>query len=460
VTRFITGIIVALGLLTVAAGPTAARMTGGTATASYIVVLSSAPDAVPLVAADHAQKLGLTVRFVYRSALVGYAADVPDRAVEALRADPRVVAVVPDRDTYAAGQEQQLPGGQGKDIPLGIDRVDADLSPTADIDGVDAPRVDVDVAVLDTGIDVDHPDLNVAGGKDCQGGRDFSDPNGHGTHISGVVGALDDGVGVVGVAPGVRLWAVRVLDEDRKAGTKEVLCGIDWVTATRLDDDPRNDIEVVNFSLNTPGRDDGHCGAVNNSLLHRAICRSVGAGVTYVVSAGNESKNAARFVPAAYDEVITVSALADSDGRPGSVGGAPACQDDVDDTLADFSNTGRDVDLIAPGVCVLSTEPVAGPILPVPDTDLPSSDLPSTELVRIDGPGLPAREIPKGYGLRSGTSFSAPHVTGAAALYLSRHPGAPPAQVRSVLMTQGNGGWDAHEDTDRIKEPVVDARAL
>jgi subtilisin len=80
----------------------------------------------------------------------------------------------------------------------------------------------------------------------------------------------------------------------------------------------------------------------------------VAAGVTYTVAAGNSADDAANHVPVAYDEVITVSALADFDGQPGGLG-APTCRADEDDTLADFSNFGADVDLIAPGVCIFST---------------------------------------------------------------------------------------------------------
>jgi subtilisin family serine protease len=312
-------------------------------------------------------------------------------------------------------------------MPPGIDRIDADLSVTAGIDDADRPRINADVAVMDTGIDKDHPDLNLAGGFNCAKGRGFDDHLGHGTHIAGIVGALDDGQGVVGVAPGVRLWAVRVLDDDGRGTTKELLCGVDWVTSTRLDSDPDNDIDVANLSLGGEGGDDGQCGQVDGDLLHQAICRSVAAGVTYVVAAGNDGADAARYTPAAYDEVITVSALADSDGRPGGLGGPPACRDDADDTLANFSNHGSDIDLIAPGVCVLSTVPVDGKVA----------------------------NTQRGYGVLTGTSFAAPHVAGAAALWLAGHPGAAPAQVRQALVAAGNADWDATEDSDGVKEPLL-----
>jgi subtilisin len=390
--------------------------------APYVVSLRPGAGDPARVAAEQAQSFGFTVQDVYQSALSGYAADLTPEHLAALRADPRVASVEADRQVFASGQI----------TPEGIDRVQADISTTAAIDQVDKPRFDVNVAVLDTGIDSGHPDLNVVGGVDCARGKGFADRFGHGTHIAGIIGALDDGVGVVGVAPGARLWAVRVLDEQGQGTLRDLLCGVDWVTSTRTDADPSNDIEVANLSLGGTGGDDGRCGHTDNDFLHQAICRSVAAGVTYVVAAGNGSEDAAGYSPASYDEVITVSALADADGRPGGLGGSPACRADEDDTLANFSNYGPDVDLIAPGVCILSTVPKQ-----------------SVALGRT-----------KGYGVLSGTSFAAPHVTGAAVLYLAQNPGASPATVRQALIAAGSSNWDNSDDPDGIKEPLVDVEAF
>jgi subtilisin family serine protease len=295
--------------------------------------------------------------------------------------------------------------------PTGIDRVNADLSPTAAIDGVDA-RVDVDVAVIDTGIDLTHPDLNVhtAGARNCSTGRSANDGNGHGTHVAGTIGALDNGIGVVGVAPGARVWPVRVLNNAGSGRWSDVICGIDYVTAHA------SEIEVANMSLGGPGSD-SQCGT-NQDAVHEAICASVAAGVTYVVSAGNSDQNAAGFVPAAYDEVITVSALADFNGQPGG-GAAPTCRTDVDDTIADFSNWGPDIDLIAPGVCILSTWKRGG------------------------------------YGTISGTSMASPHVAGGAALYAANHSGALPSEVKSALQNAGSFDWNTSGDPDGIQERLL-----
>src|SRR5204862_6180930 len=154
----------------------------------------------------------------------------------------------------------------------------------------------------------------------------------------GIIGALDNNIGVVGVAPGARMYGVKVLDDDANGTTRELLCGIEWVTATRTDNDPHNDIDIANLSLGGVGTDDGHCGKSDNDILHQAVCKSVAEGVTYVVAAGNDHEDASKLIPAAYDEVITVSAIADSDGKPVGNGGSPSCLADEDDTLANLTN--------------------------------------------------------------------------------------------------------------------------
>lgn len=363
------------------------------ASSGYIVMLQDGLDA-QAVAAEQAQTTGATVGHIYQSSIRGYSARMSATAAARLAKDPRVLLVQADGVVSIDAQT----------LPTGIDRADADLSPTAAINGVDT-RVDVDVAVIDTGIDFTHPDLNVftAGAKNCSSGNSAKDGNGHGSHVSGTIGALDNGIGVVGMAPGARLWPVRVLNNAGSGSFADVICGIDYVTAHA------SEIEVASMSLGGTGSD-SVCGS-NQDAMHEAICRSVAAGVTYAVAAGNESDNAANHVPAAYDEVITVSALADFNGQPGG-GAAATCRADVDDTFADFSNFGADVDLIAPGVCILSTW--------------------------------------KGgtYNTISGTSMATPHVSGAAALYKATHAGVTPAQVKTALQTAATLNWSTATDPD------------
>jgi hypothetical protein len=379
----------------------------------WIVVLR--PGASPDGARLRASELGVAADRTFRSAVHGYAARLSPGQVAALREDPTVEAVVPDAVVTMEAQS----------TPRGVRRVFATPSAIARIDGSDE-RVDADVAIVDTGVDPSHPDLNVVGGVNCTSSNPaaWHDGNGHGTHVAGIVGAIDNGTGVVGVAPGARLWAVRILNANGVGLLSWYVCGLDWITAQRDPSDPtRPLIEAANMSVAKPGSDDHDCGLTNSDVLHRAICRLVASGVTVVAAAGNNSFSASRLIPASYNEVITVSALADTDGRPGGVGGN-ACYSwgsyDRDDTFANFSNYGRDVDLIAPGKCIWSTVPG------------------------------------NGYAFLSGTSMATPHVTGAVALYKSSRPLATPAQVRAALIAAGNFGWKLGTDPDAYHEPLLD----
>ncbi len=399
-------------------GSVTVRTPGLDASDRWIVVLrdgTASPTTTLNAASARAGALGIRQDHVFKGTFRGYSARLTNAQIALLRADTRVEEVVPDDILSLTGQT----------TPTGVSRVYGPLNPIAQIDGHDT-RVDADVAIVDTGIDPHHVDLNVAGGYSCSTSSTtaWSDPNGHGTHVAGIVGALDNGIGVVGVAPGVRLWAVRILDTQGNGLLSWYVCGLDWIAAQKDPSDPtRPMFEAVNMSVAKPGHDDGNCGYTNSDVMHRAVCRVVNAGITVVAAAGNNSGSAAGWVPAAYNEVITVSALADTDGKPGGLGGH-ACYSwnsyDQDDTFADFSNHGSDVDIIAPGKCILST--------------------------------LPGNQ----YGVKSGTSMAAPLVTGAAALYKSSRPNATPAQVKQALISMGSYNWKTWTDPDKWHEPLLD----
>ncbi len=382
----------------------------------WIVVLKPGTD-VSAAVDRQGKRIGFATDRTYRNALRGYAATLDGAQVTALSHDASVVMIVADEKIEAEAQA----------MPTGISRIGANRSPVAKIDGVDE-RVDADVAIVDTGI-TQVADLNVAGGFNCSTSdrAAWRDVHGHGTHVAGTVGAIDNGSGVVGVAPGVRLWAVKILDDSGEGLLSWYVCGLDWIAAQRDPVDPTRPLfEAVNMSVAKWGKDDLHCGAWNKDVLHAAICRLVGSGVTVVAAAGNDSSSAAARVPAAYNEVITVSALADTDGKPGALGG-PRCFSwgtyDNDDSFADFSNSGSDVDLIAPGKCIWST-------------------------------------IPGGYAYMSGTSMAAPHVTGAAALLKASRPQLTPAEVREALIYLGNFGWKTWTDPDHNPDKLLDASRI
>ena len=366
----------------------------------YIVVLRDGVDS-GRVAGAHARTANAEVLHVYGQALHGYAARLSATGLAAVRSDPRVLFVSQDRTVRAAVQT----------TPTGINRIEADAS--SQVSGNGTGAAPVNVAVIDTGIDKDHPDLNVVGGKNCTTGRTYDDGNGHGTHVAGTIGAKDDTQGAVGVVPGARLWAVRVLNNAGSGSWSSVACGIDWVTSTRADTSTTNDVLVANMSLGGSGADDRNCGNTNNDALHRAICRSVAAGVTYVVAAGNSAADLKGFVPAAYNEVLSTTAVADFDGVPGGRG-APTCRADEDDMFANFSNYATLAEdqahtIGAPGVCILSTWKGGG------------------------------------YDTISGTSMASPHMAGVAALCIwvgscsATDPAANIQKLRSDASSYNSG---------------------
>jgi subtilisin len=378
--------------------PTTADSSGGAADGNvipgqYIVVLNEGVDDPKGVARGHARRYDADLLYTYDDALNGYAAAIPGGKLDDVRQDPRVSFVSADRRVHATADQ----------LPTGVNRIEGDAANTPDPDN--NRIVNVGVAILDTGIDLDHPDLNVAQGVNCSSGSSYDDGHGHGTHVAGTVGAEDDGAGVVGMAPGATLYPVRVLNDRGSGSWSAIICGINWVTNNAAS----KGIEVANMSLGGSGSDDGNCGKTNNDALHRAICNSVASGVTYVVAAGNSKKNFAGFVPAAYNEVLTVTAMADFNGRSGG-GAAATCRTDVDDTSANFSNFttvgSSDVShtIAAPGVCIRSTW-------------------------RGDTAGGDYRRL-------SGTSMASPHVAGTAALCIASgqcDTAMTPSQIISKL---------------------------
>lgn len=398
----------AITLVAGAAAAPAAAAPGDGPRSTFIVVLHDHVDS-HAAGRDMARRYNGELRFVYEHALRGFSIRVPESAAGGIARDRRVTSVERDQVVRTTAINPE--------VPTGVERVYADDNTKIGI-GTGA-KVDVDIAIIDTGLDSDHPDLNIAGGTNCSGGGPFKqscsdgtfeDSDGHGTHVGGTAAALDNGIGVVGMAPGARLWGVKVLSDSGSGYMSWITAGIDWVTKN-------GDIEVANMSLGC------EC---TSTAMNTAISNSVAAGTTYVVAAGNSDKDTATFSPANHSDVIAVSALADFDGLAGgvvtSVTSPPYCRVDQDDTLADFSNWGAKVAIAAPGVCILSTWPGGG------------------------------------YDTISGTSMASPHVAGAAALLASSRPTATPAQVEELLVNNGNYDW-TDDSGDKSKEPLLDVRS-
>ncbi len=383
----------------------------------YIVVFKDSVKDVDSVAGEIERKHKGEHVAAYHHALRGFAVAMSSEEVEKVKKDSRVDFVVEDREVNILGKFEgsKTVISQAQISPTGIMRVNAPSSI--------AKGLGITVAVIDTGIDLKHSDLagNILNnGTSCIRRTTSNDDNGHGTHVSGTIAALDNGIGVVGVAPQAKLIPIKVLDRNGSGTWSSVICGIDWVTAHAS----QYNIKVANMSLGGSGTSDNNCGNTNNDVLHKAICKSRDAGVTYVVAAGNENTNSANSVPASYDDaVITVSALADSNGLPGGTG--PATNYGADDTFATFSNFGSIVDLGAPGVSIYSTWKGGS------------------------------------YATLSGTSMASPHVAGAAALYLNAHPGSTWTQIRDGLRSIGEAVGFGHTDPSGLHpEPVLNASTL
>jgi subtilisin len=408
VTRVFGGSLVVVALAGALALPGAASA-AGPAEARYIVVYEDSVPSVNRETDQQERRGGFRSRFRYGHALKGFAASLTAQQVEQLRADPAVADVVPDRPVQALGFVP-LAGGEPTP-PTGVRRIDAATATTA------RQASSANVAVIDTGVDLTHPDLNAVSGKNCvstAAGATAQDDHGHGTHVAGTIAGKNNGGGVVGVAPGTTIYAVKVLNSAGSGTQSQVICGIDWVTANA----GTYNIKVANMSLGGGGAALRTC-ATTTDPEHLAICRSTGAGVTYAVAAGNSARafdNASTpDVPAAYPEALTVSAVSDSDGTAGAAGGAPTCRTgEVDDRYATFSNWastpgGQAHTIAAPGVCIRSTWPGGA------------------------------------YNTISGTSMASPHIAGAVALCIGEGttPGPcadqTPSQIIQTMRSRAEG---------------------
>jgi subtilisin family serine protease len=255
---------------------------------------------------------GGTLHFVYRAALLGFAATIPAPAVEGIRRNPLVLSVVPDgiATTQASGSQSGA--------TWGIDRIDQRNLPRDNTYNWNTSGQGVDAYVIDTGIRITHTDFSgrASIGADYVGdGQNGNDCHGHGTHVAGTIGGE-----TWGVAKDVNLFAVRVLGCGGSGSWAGVIAGVDWVTANH------SGPSVANMSL----------GGGANSLVDQAVRNSIAAGVVYSIAAGNANADACNSTPARTLEAITVGATTSTDAR------------------SSFSNWGPCVDFFAPGSSITS----------------------------------------------------------------------------------------------------------
>jgi len=240
------------------------------------------------------------------------------RKNEILRIDEDLVITAVVRKTKPKPKRPHSPRKLPERLPWGIQRIYANLVWEVTTGSM------VKVAILDTGIDFDHPDLwrNIKGGiNTLRPRKSADDDNGHGTHLAGTVAAIDNDFGVIGVGPEIYLYAVKVLDKKGEGWLSDLIDALDWC----ID----NNIQVVNMSFGS---------LEGNQSFHDAIIRVHQAGITMVASAGNNGEDSGLIeYPAFYPETIAVSAV------------------DEYDNFASFSSYGPQIDLTAPGVNILST---------------------------------------------------------------------------------------------------------
>lgn len=247
--------------------------------------------------------------------------ELPVSAVDNLKSESSVESVEEDEDIQISVQGeaiQPVADNAGQATPWGVKRVKA---PYAHKQGIKGNNVSV--AVIDTGIDTDHEDLQVAGGISLLDyTTSYNDDNGHGTHIAGIIGALDNNKGVVGVAPNVDLYSVKALDSEGNGKYSTIIKGLDWAI--------ENHIQIVSMSIG---------GTQESKAFQKATRLAYNKGVLLVASAGNKGyfSDESVTIPAKYGSVISVGALTKKNER------------------WEFSSRGKGLDLMAPGAGILST---------------------------------------------------------------------------------------------------------
>jgi subtilisin family serine protease len=324
-----------------------------------------------------------------------------DQVLQALLRHRSVIALIPNRPV-AADQSAAAKGGNGNPgggaqtqvVPAGVARVGV---PSSDSNGFG-----VGVAILDTGIDLVHKDLEVASSGFSAFGGSCRDDNGHGTHVAGIVAARNNNIDVMGVAPSAQLYCVKVLDGSGSGSDATIMAGLDWVLDNH--DVVAPAMRVVNMSLGRPGTVD------DNPLLRDLVAALDAAGISVVVSAGNDpAADVSQKIPAAYPQAIAVASTT-------AVSGSNQCRflagPIAADTASFFTTDGSGVLVSAPGA---EREDVSRGCL-------------------IQSIGILSTKLGGGTTRLSGTSMAAPHVAGIAARHYQQNPFYTTQDVRGWIV--------------------------
>lgn len=362
----VAGRLAVASLVALCAAATAAPAAAGETIAnSYICVFKKdavARDKVNERANAAATPHGGAVKHTYRNTLRGFSATISAQGVAAMRRNNpniayceqdqvmRIIAPGPVAKGKPGGGTSQPP----QETPYGVTRVNGGVS-----------ALGKTAWVIDSGIDLDHPDLTVDTGRSRYfTGRSADDENGHGTHVAGTIAALNNSIGVIGVAAGASVVAVRVLDRRGSGSTSGVIAGVDYVGGAGVSGD------VANMSL----------GGGVSQALDDAVIAAAAKGVKFTLAAGNESDNANNHSPARANgtNVYTVSAI------------------DESDRFASFSNFGNPpIDWAEPGVRVLSTYKGGG-YATLSGTSMAAPHLAGVLLLGVVRDGGPANNDPDG----------------------------------------------------------------
>jgi aqualysin 1 len=300
---------------------------------------------------------GGRVQRTYHQVLNGFSLQISESMAREMAKDPSVAHIETDSIVSAADVQDRA--------DWGLDRIDQRYLPISSSYTYNSTGLGINVYVIDSGIRVGHKEFQgrASIAFDAVGdGLNGSDCNGHGTHVAGIIGGK-----TYGVAKNVNLFSVRVLGCDGTGSLSQLISGIEWITQNHIAP------AVVNISINGP----------SSPALDQAIQRSIASGITYVTAAGNNSKDACQTSPARVTEAFTVGSTTQAD------------------ELASFSNTGRCIDILAPGSNITSAW---------------YTDDTATQTL-------------------SGTSLSTAFTTGAAALYLEKDPAASPFTVTNAILS-------------------------